>query len=85
MCLPMTLNSAGMTQTMETENLDHAQSAPLPDVELPEVWAQRNGVTPDMARAWIKKAMLPSVKVGKRRMVNCVLWRQHLAEREWVE
>lgn len=80
----MTLNSAGMTQTMETENLDHTQAAPLADVELPEVWAARNGVTPDMARAWVKKAVLPSLKVGKRRMVNCVLWRQHLAEMEWV-
>jgi hypothetical protein len=37
-----------------------------------------------MARNWVKKAVLPSVKVGKRRMVNCVLWRQHLAELEWV-
>lgn len=80
----MTPNSAGMTLTMETENLDQAQCAPLPDVELPEVWAQRNGVTPDMARAWVKRAVLPSLKVGKRRMVNCVLWRQHLAELEWV-
>ena len=80
----MTLNSAGMTHTMETENLDHTQPAPLADVELPEVWAARNGVTPDMARAWVKKAVLPSLKVGKRRMVNCVLWRQHLAEMEWI-
>lgn len=81
----MTLNSAGMTQTMETENHDQALVAPLPDVETPEVWAARNGVTTDMAKAWVKKAVLPSLRVGKRRMINCVLWRQHLAEREWVE
>jgi hypothetical protein len=70
---------------METESLDVRQPAPLSDVETPEVWAERNGVTPDMARAWVKRAILPSVKVGKRRMINCILWRQHLSEREWVE
>ncbi|MDH0897674.1 MULTISPECIES: DNA-binding protein [unclassified Pseudomonas] len=69
---------------MELESLEHAKEPALPDVELPEVWAERNGVTPDMARAWIKKAVLPSIKVGKRRMVNCVLLRQHLSEQEWV-
>ncbi|WXL26851.1 DNA-binding protein [Ectopseudomonas mendocina] len=70
---------------MEIENQDQPQVAPLADVELPEVWAERNGVTVGTARGWVKKSVLPSLRVGKRRMVNCVLWRQYLAEREWVE
>ena len=71
--------------TMELESLDpNKLIEPQKDVETIECWAERNGVTPDTARAWVKKGVLPSVKLGKRRMVNCVMFRHHLLEQEWV-
>lgn len=71
--------------TMELESLDLTKLIePQKDVEFIEQWAERNGVTADTARAWVKKGFLPSIKLGKRRMVNCVMLRHYLLEQEWV-
>ena len=71
--------------TMELESLDPTKLIePQKDVETIEQWAERNGVTSDTARAWVKKGVLPSVKLGKRHMVNCVMFGHHLLEQEWV-
>lgn len=71
--------------TMELESLDAARLLePQKDVETVECWAERNGVTTDTARAWVKRGVLPTVKLGKRRMVNCVQLRHWLLEQEWT-
>ncbi|GJN44767.1 helix-turn-helix domain-containing protein [Pseudomonas tohonis] len=70
---------------MELENLDlKTLIGPQQDVETIECWADRNGITADTARMWIKRGVLPSVKLGKRRMVNSVQLRHWLLDQEWV-
>lgn len=70
---------------MELEDLDKSLLvAPLKDVETIEDWAERNGFTCDTARKWVERAKLPSLKIGKRRLVNCVLLRSWLLEQEWT-
>lgn len=56
----------------------------LPDVETLEGFAERNGLTPDTVRAWAQKAVIPSLRLGKRRMVNTAMLRNWLLEQEWV-
>lgn len=74
-----------MTMTMELESLDSSRLVEVQkDVETVEGWAERNGVTPDTARAWVKRGVIPTVKLGKRRMVNCVQLRSWLLEQEWT-
>ena len=74
-----------MTMTMELESLDSSRLVEVQkDVELIECWAERNGVTCETARAWAKRGVLPTVKLGKRRMVNCVQLRSWLLEQEWT-
>jgi len=54
-------------------------------VEAVEPRAERNGLSFDTARAWVYRGVLPTVKLGKRRMVNSALlgsWR--LLEQEWT-
>lgn len=69
---------------MELEDLSPASLAgPQQDVEPIAAWADRNGVTCDTARTWVYRGIIPSVKLGKLRMVNCVLFRQWLLEQEW--
>lgn len=55
-----------------------------PDVETLEGFAERNGLTPDTVRAWAQKAVIPSIRLGKRRMVNTAMLRNWLLEQEWV-
>lgn len=70
---------------MELEDLPPANLAgPQQDVEPIAAWADRNGVTCDTARAWVYRGIIPSVKLGKLRMVNCALLRQWLLEQEWT-
>lgn len=77
------MNSDGLS--MELEDLNAAKLTELnKDVETIEAWADRNGVTYGVARAWVMRGVLPSVKIGKRRMINCVQFRGWLAEQEWV-
>ena len=49
-----------------------------PDVETLEGFAERNGLTPGTVRAWSQKAVSPSLRLGKRRMVNTVMFRNWL-------
>lgn len=71
--------------TMELESLDASSLVEVQkDVELIEQWAERNGVTCDTARAWAKRGVLPTIKLGKRRMINCVQFRAWLMEQEWT-
>lgn len=71
--------------TMELESLDVSRLVEVQkDVETVEGWAERNGVTADTARAWVKRGILPTVKLGKRRMINCVQLRSWLVEQEWT-
>lgn len=53
------------------------------DVEPIERWAERNGIGYGTARAWVYRGVLPSVKLGKLRMVNSALLRSWLLEQEW--
>lgn len=70
---------------MDMEGLDLAKLLERQqDVDTIESWAERNGVTADTARAWAQRAVIPTVKLGKRRMVNCVLLRNWLMEQEWT-
>ncbi|MFI8980465.1 DNA-binding protein [Ectopseudomonas khazarica] len=70
---------------MELEELDHAKPyAQLRDLETIEGWAERNGIAYGVARAWAMKAVIPTLKVGKRRMVNSALFRSWLLEQDWT-
>ena len=76
-------NSDGTS--MELEELDPTKLlVPGRDVETIESWADRNGVTIGTARAWVYRGVLPSLKLGKLRMVNTVLLRSWLLEQEWT-
>lgn len=70
---------------MELEGLEPPTQTDLQrDVETIEKWAERNGVTFGTARAWVYRGVLPSVKLGKLRMVNSALLRGWLMEQEWT-
>lgn len=70
---------------MALEALDPAKLiGPQQDVETIESWADRNGVTYDTARSWAMRGVLPTVKLGKRRMVNSAMLRHWLLEQEWT-
>lgn len=66
------------------EPLPGSLTGPQQDVELIEKWAERNGVNFCTARAWVYRGVLPSVKLGKLRMVNSALLRSWLLEQEWM-
>ncbi len=57
---------------------------PQRDVETLEAFAERNGLTSDTVRAWARNAVIPSLRLGKRRMVNSALLRNWLLEQEWT-
>lgn len=70
---------------MDFEQLDASKLiGPQQDVETVESWADRNGLTYDTARAWSMRGIIPTVKLGKRRMVNSALLRSWLLEQEWT-
>ena len=69
----------------QLEGLEHPlKPAQLPDVETLEGFAERNGLTSDTARAWCQKGVIPTLKLGKRRMVNSAMLRQFLLDQEWT-
>ncbi len=67
----------------QLEGLDQTLSVLQPDVETLEGFAERNGLTVDTVRAWGQKAVIPTLKLGKRRMVNTAMLRHWLLEQEW--
>ncbi|WP_395763881.1 DNA-binding protein [Stutzerimonas balearica] len=70
---------------MELEEIEPSKLiGPQQDLETVECWAERNGLTFDMARAWVYRGVIPTVKLGKRRMVNSALLRHWLLEQEWT-
>ena len=70
---------------MEREELDSTKLVmPQQDVETIESFAERNGISYGTARAWAMKGVLPTIKLGKRRMVNSAMFRAHLLEQEWT-
>ena len=70
---------------MELEELEPSKLiGPQQDVETVESWADRNGLSFDTARAWVYRGVIPTVKLGKRRMVNSALLRSWLLEQEWT-
>ncbi|WP_312483936.1 DNA-binding protein [Stutzerimonas nitrititolerans] len=70
---------------MELEELEPSKLiGPQQDVETVESWAERNGLSFDTARAWVYRGVIPTVKLGKRRMVNSALLRNWLLEQEWT-
>jgi len=70
---------------MELEELEPSKLiGPQQDVETVESWAERNGLSFDTARAWVYRGVLPTVKLGKRRMINSALLRSWLLEQEWT-
>ena len=44
----------------------------------------RNGIRTGIARAWVYRGILPSVKLGKLRVVNSGLLRAWLLAQEWT-
>ena len=77
------MNSDGTS--MELEELEPGKlTGAQQDVETIEKWADRNGLTVGTARAWVYRGVLPSVKLGKLRMVNSALLRSWLLEQEWT-
>lgn len=81
--LRIATNSDGTS--MELEELEPSKLiGPQQDVETVESWAERNGLTYGTARAWAMKGVVPTVKLGKRRMVNSALLRSWLLEQEWT-
>jgi len=70
---------------MELEELEPSKLiGPQQGVETVESWAERNGLTYGTDRAWAMKGVVPTVKLGKRRMVNSALLRSWLLEQEWT-
>ncbi|HGM6481412.1 DNA-binding protein [Pseudomonas aeruginosa] len=70
---------------MELEELNlSALIGPQQDIEPTEHWAECNGVSFGIARAWVYCGVLPSVKYGKLRMVNSALLRSWLLQQEWM-
>ncbi|MCY1526542.1 hypothetical protein D9M68_615720 [compost metagenome] len=70
---------------MELEELEPSKLiGPQQDVETIECWAERNGIAYGVVRAWAMKGVLPTVKLGKRRMVNSAMLRSWLLEQEWT-
>lgn len=70
---------------MQLEALDTSKLVmPQQDLETIEAWAERNGVEYGVARAWAMKGVIPTVKLGKRRMVNSAMLRSWLLEQEWT-
>ncbi len=70
---------------MELDELEPSKLiGPQQDVETVECWADRNGVSPGTARAWVTRGVIPTVKLGKRRMVNSAMLRHWLLEQEWT-
>lgn len=70
---------------MELDELEPAKLiGPQQDVETVEAWAERNGVSAGVARAWAYKGVIPTIKLGKRRMINCTMLRHWLLEQEWT-
>ncbi|OHC15253.1 MAG: hypothetical protein A2180_13585 [Pseudomonadales bacterium GWC2_63_15] len=70
---------------MELDELEPSKLiGPQQDVETVECWADRNGVSPGTARAWASRGVIPTVKLGKRRMVNSAMLRHWLLEQEWT-
>jgi predicted site-specific integrase-resolvase len=70
---------------MELEELEPSKLiGPQQDVETIESWTDRNGVAYGVVRAWAMKGVLPTVKLGKRRMVNSAMLRNWLLEQEWT-
>lgn len=82
-CLAIGTNSDGMSMELEELN-PSALIGPQQDVESIERWAERNGISYGTARAWVYRGVLPSVKLGKLRMVNSALLRNWLLEQEWT-
>ena len=54
------------------------------DLETIDAFAERNGLEPGVIRAWAMKGTIPTVKIGKRRLVNSAQIRNRLIEGEWV-
>ncbi len=68
----------------QLEGLDQGKPVHQPDLETLEAFAERNGLTADTVRAWGQRAVIPTVKLGKRRMVNSAMLRQWLLDQEWT-
>lgn len=76
-------NSDGTSMELEELN-PSALVGPQQDLERIEKWADRNGISYGIARAWVYRGILPSVKLGKLRVVNSALLRAWLLEQEWT-
>lgn len=70
---------------MDLEDLDVAKIlGSQRDIETLEDFAERNGFTTDTVRGWTSKGRLPSLRVGKRRVINSALFRAWLLDQEWT-
>ncbi len=76
-------NSDGTSMELEELN-PSALVGPQQDLERIEKWADRNGISYGIALAWVYRGVLPSVKLGKLRVVNSALLRAWLLEQEWT-
>ncbi|MFT2112019.1 helix-turn-helix domain-containing protein [Marinomonas sp. 2405UD68-3] len=47
-----------------------------------EQFSELVGLSPDIVRAWINRGLIPTVKIGKRRLINVAKLTQEMMELE---
>lgn len=47
-----------------------------------EQFSELVGLSPDVIRAWINRGLIPTVKIGKRRLINVAKLTQEMMELE---
>lgn len=65
---------------METESKSSAQSAPLVTKAL---FSTMSGLSEEILRGMIERGHLPSMKIGKHRMINVALLTKECLEQEF--
>lgn len=72
---------------METDGLDTQKLYGAPPLMPWQSFADWIGMSdePGVVRSWIDRGYVPSVKVGRRVMVNVALLTRDLLEKEWTE
>jgi hypothetical protein len=71
---------------MEAEGLDAQKLIGCPPLMPWQSFAEWIGMgdEPIVVRTWLERGYLPSLKVGKRLMVNVALLSKQLIDQEWV-
>lgn len=68
-------------EALNPQSLINAQR----DLETIDAFSERNGLEHGVVRAWVMKGLIPTVKIGKRRLINSAQIRNWLLEQEWEQ